>query len=256
MNSQQNTIAQQFKALHKPQEPLILANVYDGVSAKIVASLPQSKAIATASYAVAEAAGTSDDKLSRDELLRAARNIANSVQTFQKPLTVDARDGYGEQLTSTVKELVEIGVVGINLEDFDNDAKELYSESEAVDRVREALEAAKSSGVPDFVINARCDALLHGGSLEEVISRGRAYLAAGATTVFVWGGRARGGITRDEVVKLVEAFDGRLNVSKLKDGLSPATLATIGVARISVGPGLQLAASERMKEFAQELFSS
>lgn len=255
MNSQQNTLAQQFKALHKPKEPLILANVYDGVSAKIVASLPQSKAIATASYAVAEAAGTSDDKLGRDELLRAARNIANSIQTFQKPLTVDARDGYGAQLTSTVKELVEIGVVGINLEDFDNDAKELYSESEAADRVREALEAAKNSGVPDFVINARCDALLHGGSLEEVISRGTAYLAAGATTVFVWGGRARG-ITRDEVVKLVEAFDGRLNVSKSKDGLSPATLATIGVARISVGPGLQLAASERMKEFAQELFSS
>ncbi|KAJ5414178.1 hypothetical protein N7509_000805 [Penicillium cosmopolitanum] len=255
MTDLQNTLAKRFKDLHKPGDPVILANVYDGASAKLIASLPQSKAIATASFAVAEAAGMSDDTLSREELLRAARNIATSIHPFGKPLTVDARDGYGEQLASTVKELIEIGVVGINLEDFDNDAKKLYTQSEAVDRIKQALQAAAESGVPEFVINARCDALLHDGSLDEVIARGRAYLAAGATTVFVWGGRPRG-ITRDEVVKLVEAFDGRLNVSKTKDGLTPATLAKIGVARISIGPGLQRAALEKMKEMAEELFVS
>ncbi|KAJ5987982.1 hypothetical protein N7481_003192 [Penicillium waksmanii] len=252
----QNTLAKRFKDLHKPGDPVILANVYDGASAKLIASLPQSKAIATASFAVAEAAGMSDDTLSREELLRAARNIATSIQPFDKPLTVDARDGYGAQLTSTVKELIKIGVVGINLEDFDNEAKKLYTQSEAVDRIKQALQATADSGVPEFVINARCDALLHDGTLDEVITRGRAYLAAGATTVFVWGGRPRGGITRDEVVKLVEAFDGRLNVSKTKTGLTPATLAKIGVARVSIGPGLQWAALEKMKEMAEELFVS
>lgn len=256
MANLQNERAKRFKDLHKPGYPVILANVYDGASAKLIASLSESKAIATASYAVAEAAGMSDDTLTRDELLRAARNVATAIQPFDKPLTVDARDGYGEQLVSTVKELIEIEVVGINLEDFDNDAKKLYTQSEAVDRIKRALQAAADCGVPDFVINARCDALLYDEDLDEVITRGRAYLAAGATTVFVWGGRARGGISREEVMKLVKAFDGRLNVSKSKTGLTPATLAKIGVARISIGPGLQLAALERMKEMAEELFVS
>ena len=78
MNTSQNTLAKSFKDLHVPHEPVILANVYDGVSAKIVSSLPEAKAIATASYGVAQAAGTTDDKLSRDELLRSARNISNA----------------------------------------------------------------------------------------------------------------------------------------------------------------------------------
>ncbi|KAJ5589857.1 hypothetical protein N7450_003829 [Penicillium hetheringtonii] len=256
MTTLQNTLAKQFKDLHIPSRPIILANVYDGASAKLVASLPQSKAIATASYAVAEAAGTTDDKLSSEDLLRASRNIAKSIEGLNKPLTVDVRDGYGEKLASIVKELIEIGVVGVNLEDFDNQTKTMYSQEQAVNRIKEVLDTAKSLGVPDFVINARCDVVLKGGQLDEVIKRGQAYLAAGATTVFVFGGPIRGGITREEVVKLVEAFEGRLSVSKSKDGLSPSTLAAIGVARISVGPRLQIAALEKMKEVAEELFDS
>ena len=256
MNDLQNTLAKQFKDLHVPSNPIILANVYDGASAKLVASLPQSKAIATGSYAVAEAAGTSDDKLSSEDLLRASRNISTAIRGFNKPITVDVRDGYGSQLASMVKELIEIGVVGVNLEDFDNETKTMYSQEEAVSRIKETIDTAKNLGVPDFVVNARCDVVLKGGELDEVIKRGQAYLAAGATTVFVFGGPKRGGITREEVVKLVEAFEGRLSVSKSKDGLTPSTLAAIGVARISVGPRLQNAALEKMKEVAEELFNS
>lgn len=60
--------------------------------------------------------------------------------------------------------------------------------------------------MPDFCVNARTDALGHGGSIEESIDREKAYLAAGATTVFVWGGGDRRGVSAEEVKQLVEAL--------------------------------------------------
>jgi 2-methylisocitrate lyase-like PEP mutase family enzyme len=67
---------------------------------------------------------------------------------------------------------------------------------------------AAGLGVPDFTINARPESLFHGGDIRDIISRGNAYLEAGANAVFVWG-RGRGTI-RTEVAQLIEAFRGRL----------------------------------------------
>ncbi|PYH85251.1 Phosphoenolpyruvate/pyruvate domain-containing protein [Aspergillus uvarum CBS 121591] len=253
MSTPQNTLAQHLKSLHQPHRPLILANVYDAATAQAVASLPSARAIATASYAVAAAAGTSDEALPLAELLRSATSIASAVRPTGKPLSIDIRDGYNNDLPMIVQELLDAGVVGVNLEDFDNAAQTMYSPADAVQRIRTVLDAARAAGVPDFVVNARCDALLYGGTLEEVVARGRDYLAAGATTVFVWGGAKRGGITRAEVARLVEAFEGRLNVKVVPGGLSTKELAGVGVARVSVGPGLLVAALERVREVAEEL---
>lgn len=124
----------------------------------------------------------------------------------------------------------------------------------AVDRISRVLAVAKEKGVPDFVVNARCDVLVQGGQLEEVIARGKRYLAAGATTVFVWGGSSRG-VHDDEVTQLVEAFDGRLNVSmRLAEGfLKVADIKKLGAARISVGPGLQIIATTALSKRADEI---
>jgi 2-methylisocitrate lyase-like PEP mutase family enzyme len=237
--------AQLFKQLHKPGQPLVLANVYDGISARTVAKLPTCKALATASYAVAQAHNTTDDDLDLETNLRACQTIADVAREFQKPLTVDLQDGYGDQLEEAISRLVKMGVVGINLEDYDNTRRELYSVETATTRIKRALAAAANQGLANFVVNARCDGLLHSRDLSEVISRGKAYLEAGATTVFVWGGRSRG-ISRQEVDMLVEAFGGKLNVSlkSSEDGLSIKQLADIGVARISMGPALQLKAMD------------
>ncbi|RAH47134.1 isocitrate lyase/PEP mutase family protein [Aspergillus brunneoviolaceus CBS 621.78] len=255
MTTPQNTLAQHFKSLHRPRHPLILANVYDAATAQTVASLPSARAIATASYAVAAAAGTSDEELPCDELLGSATAIASAVRPTGKPLSIDIRDGYNTRLPMIVQELLDAGVVGVNLEDFDNAAKTMYSRAEAVQRIRTVLGRARAAGVPDFVVNARCDALLHGGTLEEVIARGREYLAAGAATVFVWGGATRGGTTREEVGRLVEAFEGRLNVKAVPGGLTTKELAAMGVARVSVGPALLVAALERVREVAEGLLT-
>ncbi|KAI5463907.1 PEP phosphonomutase-like protein [Mariannaea sp. PMI_226] len=251
-----NLLAKNLKDLHRPHSPLILANVYDAVSAKAVASLPAAKAIATASFAVAEAAGLRDEDLTRKENFRAAGIIASAIKDTKKPLSVDFQDGYGDQLEDAITELIQVGVVGVNLEDYDKTANKMYGTAEAADRVKRVLAKAASLGVPDFVVNARCDALVQGRTLKEVIARGEAYLNAGATTVFVWGGQTRGGVSRAEVVELVDAFGGRLNVLlKSSGGLTAKELADIGVARISIGPTLQFSAMEELKKQAQKFLA-
>ncbi|GFP54348.1 uncharacterized protein Rv1998c [Trichoderma asperellum] len=254
VNATLNALARSFKALHTPHHPLVFANIYDAVSARAVASLPNAKALATASYAVAEAAGLKDDTLTRAVNVTSAKNIASAIKEFGKPLSVDYQDGYGDELESGLTELIQAGVVGINLEDYNGSTKTLYSISEATDRIKRALRTANALGVPDFVVNARCDTLVQGGGLEEVIKRGREYLAAGATTVFVWG--ASRGVSRSEVVELVKAFDGRLNVLlNLSGGLTVKELADIGVARISIGPTLQIGAMAKLQKDAEAILS-
>lgn len=242
----QNDTAKALKALHKPGSPLVLTNVWDAISAKTVAALPATQAIATASFAVAAAAGLEDNDLTIDVNLRAIRAIGKVAKAFNKPLTADFQDGFGDQLEEGIREVIKAGAVGINLEDFGRELGEkgaLYDIPVAQDRIRRALKVAAEEGVPDFCINARTDALLAGHPISEAIKRGKAYLEAGAHNVFIWGGRERGGTRTAEVEEACKALDGRLNVSLVRirpGGLSIKELGEIGVARISVGPQLMM----------------
>lgn len=239
----QNDTAKALKALHVPGSPIVLTNVWDAITAKTIAALPETKALATASYAVAAAAGLEDPELTIEENLRAAQAIAKVAKAFNKPLTVDFQDGYGAQLEDGIKRLVELGAVGINLEDFERERNDLYPVKVAQDRIKRALAAAAAEGVPDFVINARTDALLAGQSIDDAIARGKAYLEAGATSVFIWGGAKRGGTRTEEIEKAAKELGGRLNVSLVRirpGGLNVKELSAIGVSRISVGPQIML----------------
>lgn len=244
-----NTTALALRALHKPGNPLILSNIYDAITAKIIAALPSTHALATASWSIAAAANIDDNSLDFETNLRAIRAIAPIAQEFGKPLTVDFQDGYGDTLEEGIQQLIKLGVVGINLEDTNNAKSELYSVTEASARIKRVISTASSLGVPDFVVNARTDTLVHGNTLQDAILRGHAYLDAGATNIFVWGGSARGELRKAEVEQLVEALQGKLNVmvSLSEGGLKVSELSEIGVARCSVGPGLQFPA---MKAFA------
>lgn len=257
MATAQNALAKAFKALHMPGSPVILANVYDAPSTKAVASLSAAKAVATASYAVAQAAGVEDDDMTWDVNFKAAKEVASAAKEFNKHVSIDFQDGYGELLEEATSELIKAGVVEVNLEDCDKEKGKMYTQTQAVERIKRVLAVAESLGIPDFVVNARCDTLIHDGELSEAMKRGRAYLAAGATTVFVWGGSTRGDVSRDEVIELVKPLDGKLNVSmKLSaDGLKVKELAEIGVARISIGPALQFAAMKKYKEDAEKVLT-
>ncbi|RYN60935.1 hypothetical protein AA0120_g5561 [Alternaria tenuissima] len=236
-----NAQAQRLRALHTPGKPLVLTNVWDAISANAIAALPGTKALATASAAIAAASGLSDDDLTLTVNMRAVESIAKVAAAHDLPLTVDLQDGFGNELEEAVRRVIELGGVGINLEDYGREIDGLYGVEEQCSRIRRVMVVARDSGVPDFVINARSDALFAGTGIEDVIERGQAYLDAGAWNVFVWGGPSRKGWGRDEVGKVCRAFDGRLNVILDRmsgNGLAIRDLEDIGVARISIGPQL------------------
>jgi 2-methylisocitrate lyase-like PEP mutase family enzyme len=254
-----NEAAKAFKALHVPGQPIVLPNVYDTTSARIVSSLPQCKALATASFAVAAANGTDDTTLDLKTYLPVIRDISIIAQQAGKPLTVDLQDGYGDQLEEAVRAVIDLGVVGINLEDSDQATLAMMDESVAVDRVRRALAAATEAGVPDFVINARSDAYFRGGSLDDAIHRGKLLLDAGATTVYILIANPSG-FSRQDVELMVKSLGGMVNISvRLPSGTSsviPLTtqdLTQLGVARISVGPQLYFAVVQTIKATASTI---
>jgi 2-methylisocitrate lyase-like PEP mutase family enzyme len=243
-----------LKALHVSGKPLVLTNVWDTVSTLAIAPLPSCKALATASYAIAVAANTTDAALTYEQNFGGIRGIAEVAHEYDKPLTADVQDGYGDRLEETMGALLDLDVAGCNLEDYDNANQRMYSKHEAAARVERTMAVAKQRGDMDFVINARCDSLHHGGDIAEVIERGRAYLDAGATTVFVWGGKR--GVSADEVTELVDAFQGRLSVKLDFDGLIVKQLAEMGVARVSVGPSMQTRMMQALAKDAEALLEN
>ncbi|RAR11790.1 PEP phosphonomutase-like protein [Stemphylium lycopersici] len=251
-----NALAQRLKALHAPGKPLVLTNVWDAISASAIASLPSTKALATASAAISAASGLSDDDLTLDVNLRAVETIARVAAANNLPLTVDLQDGFGDQLEEAVKRVIALGATGINLEDYGREIDGLYGIDEQCDRISRTMAVASEKGVTDFVINARTDALFAGTGVEDAIKRGKRYLDAGAWNVFVWGGPSRKGWGRDEVEKVCRALDGRLNVilvTMREDGLTIKELEDIGVARISVGPQLMYQSKTLLAGEAQKI---
>lgn len=240
-----------LKSLHISGKPVVFTNVWDTVSARAIAPLSSCKALATASYAIAIAANTTDDALTFEENLKGIREIAKVAHEYDKPLTADIQDAYGNRLEEAIGALLDLEVAGCNLEDYDNANRTMYPKDEAAARVGRTMAVAKQRGEKDFVVNARCDSLHHGGDITDVIQRGQAYLAAGATTVFVWGGKR--GVSAAEVDALVKAFQGRLSVKLDFEGLTIRQLANMGVARVSVGPSMQTRMMKALSNDAQAL---
>jgi 2-methylisocitrate lyase-like PEP mutase family enzyme len=264
-----------LKSLHVPGKPLVVTNAWSRTSLSAIASLnphPGShpdnpvQAIATTSFAIAEEIGTTDPALTMDENLAACEPLARRAAELGIPITLDLQDGYADRLEECIARAVRFGAAGANIEDAIPGRSYaegldgcLYPLDEAVRRVRRVLATARDEGVADFVVNARTDVFRLEPppepevAMEEAIRRGKAFLEAGATTVFVWGG-ARG--LRDaEVKKLTEEFEGRLavKIGKGQDALSTKQLAEIGVARISCGGEMAVRAKMAVKEAATTL---
>jgi 2-methylisocitrate lyase-like PEP mutase family enzyme len=234
-----------LKALHEAPEILRVVNVWDAISAKVVADLPGTRAIATAGHSIAASLGYPDGAMPPEVALEAARRIVEAVDL---PVTADLDDGYhapGE----TVRRAIGLGVVGANIED------RLRPLEDAVARVRAVTEAAEAEGVA-FQLNARTDAIVRAGDrpmqdkVADAITRGRAYLDEGAALVFV-----PGAVERSVVERLVEALGrGRLSVVGVPGALPAAEYEALGVARISYGPLTQRVALRALRDLATDLY--
>ncbi|PZE68449.1 MULTISPECIES: isocitrate lyase/phosphoenolpyruvate mutase family protein [unclassified Curtobacterium] len=242
-----STRAATFHGLHDHRSrPLVLVNVWDAASARLVEDAGAT-AIATTSAGVAWSLGRPDgNTLTRAEAMDAVARIAASVSV---PITVDIESGYADDadgVARTVDAVLEAGAVGINIEDG-----RLHPDALA-DRIGAARRAAERAGVPLFV-NARTDVHLAGlvdpeRLLAETLERARRYRGAGADGVFVPGVR-----DVETIRALVESIDGPVNVMAGPGSPTVAELARLGVARISLGSAVAQAAYAVVRQATAEL---
>jgi len=239
-----------LQALIRDPRLLVMPAVYDAMSARI-AERAGFAALQCSGLCIAASLGYPDmGLLSLSEVVNATRNICRAVQL---PVMADADDGYGNALNvwRSVQEFASIGAAGVNLEDqvFPKRCGEmsgirLVSRAQMVEKICAAREACADA--PDFVINARTDALTEQG-IGEVIERGTAYLEAGATMCFVSGVKSVA-----QIKTLVAELPGplALNMAEepgaLCEAVGFAELEALGVARVSLSLTPMLAAVKGM----------
>ena len=172
-----------FAALHVPGDPVVLYNIWDAGSAKVVAEAG-GKAIATGSHPVADALGLADgETVPLDLVFANARRIVAAVDV---PVTIDFEGAYSadpEEGAANVARLKETGAVGCNFEDQVVGGDGVHPLELQVERIA----AIRRSVGADFFINARTDLRLKdiGSPLDDVIARGKAFADAGASGFFV-----------------------------------------------------------------------
>lgn len=253
MNHDQAALAQAFHQLHTGTQPLMLPNAWDVASARIIENAG-ARAVATSSAAMAWSLGYADgEQMPLDELLAACRRIAEAVSV---PLSVDIERGYGldaEETGGLVGALMQLGVVGINIEDGKDAATGQLSDPRLlVQRIACIRAVAEHRGVALF-INARTDTYLSKelsgeARFEETLKRALAYVAAGAHGIFVPGLADAG-----EIERLASLLPVPLNVYAGYPGApDAASLHALGVRRISLGCGTMQAVLAHLDRIARE----
>ncbi|MEV0481767.1 isocitrate lyase/phosphoenolpyruvate mutase family protein [Streptomyces sp. NPDC050508] len=251
----QNTLrdrALAFRALHVPGRPLVLPNAWDAASARIVEDAGAS-AVATTSAGLAWALGVPDgDQLDRERALEALVRITATVAV---PVSADIESGFAkdpEGVADTVRAVLAAGAVGVNIEDaLYGGEGVLRPVVEQVERIAAARAAADAEGVPLF-INARIDTYLRGaGGVDATLERAAAFRAAGADGIFV-----PGAVEPGTVKELADGIDAPLNVLVGPGAPPVAELAALGVARVSAGSSVALAAYAVVRRAARELLDT
>lgn len=221
-----------FSQLHQQEGPLLICNVWDAASAKM-AEKQGFQAMGTSSAALANMLGYNDgEELTFAELLFVIQRIAKATSI---PLSVDIEAGFSDdpkQVATNIEQLVNAGVVGINIEDSKvNDTRSLM-EAETFSQFLSSVKAELDRREIEVFINVRTDPFLLGleNSLAETIKRAELYQAAGADGLFV------PCITDLEDMKsVVAATKLPVNVMCMPDLPDFSSLQNVGVKRISMG---------------------
>jgi 2-methylisocitrate lyase-like PEP mutase family enzyme len=252
-NLEQRKKAEALRAMHSAPQLLLLANVWDVASARIVeeCGFP---ALATSSAGVAFAQGYRDgEKIPPQQMIAVIARIAAAIRV---PVTADAEAGYGSQpedAARTAREVIEAGAVGMNLEDATGDAVHPLADlSVQLEKIRAVRQASEKAGVP-LVLNARTDVYLlevgePGKRYDETLRRLAAFRDAGADCVFV-----PGLWDPPSIGRLVADLKCPLNILAVPGSPSVAQLAALGVKRISLGSGPMRATLGFLRRLATEL---
>jgi 2-methylisocitrate lyase-like PEP mutase family enzyme len=252
-NPEQRQKAEEFRKLHTEGDVLLLPNVWDVASARVIedAGFP---AIATSSAGIAFAKGFPDgQKIPPEQMLAVIADMARAVNV---PVTADAEAGYGnrpEDAALTARGVIEAGAVGMNFEDATGDAdRPLFDLPLQVERIQAIRETGERLGVP-LVINARTDVYLlqigdPAGRYDEALRRMSAFRDAGADCVFV-----PGVVDVATITRFVGDLRCPMNILAGAGSPSVAEFKRAGVRRISLGSGPMRAGLGALRRVAEEL---
>lgn len=210
-------MSEEFRALHRRGEPLLLPNAWDYGSAALLAQ-EGFAAIGTTSLGVSAVHGRPDAAgATKAETVA----LAGAITGLGVMVSVDVEGGFSDdpaEVAELVAGLAAAGVVGVNLEDGRADGT-----LRPVRLHQEIIEAAKGHGV---FVNARTDTcwLKTGDPSERVRAYGH------ADGIFVPGLSDLGA-----VAELVELTPLPVNILYQPGGPGLDELARAGVARVSTG---------------------
>ncbi|MGO4565341.1 isocitrate lyase/phosphoenolpyruvate mutase family protein [Rhizobium sp. 2YAF20] len=249
--------AEDFARLHQKGNPLVLYNIWDAGSAGAVTK-GGAKALATGSWSVAAAQGFGDgEALPLTLLADIVRLISRATDL---PLTVDFEGGFAldpDDVAANVSMIADCGAVGINFEDQVIGGQGVHSIAAQSARIRAIRDMAERREMP-FFVNARTDLFLkekdatkHAALIDDAVLRASAYAAAGASGFF-----APGLADADLIGKLCDRVTLPVNIMMFSGVPDRSTLASLGVGRISYGPGPYRAMIERLKNEAAEIYGT
>ena len=140
--------AKEFRALHEAPGAFVIANVWDGGSARMMAGLGFA-ALATSSGASAGSLGRRDGMVTRDEAMAQARVICDAVEL---PVSADLEKGFGdapEIVAQTIRLAAEAGLVGCSIEDASgNPDAPIFELGHATERIAAAVGRGAGAAVP------------------------------------------------------------------------------------------------------------
>lgn len=241
------TAADQFLALHKPGEPLLLPNAWDRGSARLFASLGF-RALATTSSGFAATLGQLDGSVDRETVLAHAADLLAATDL---PVSADLEGGFADDpdgVAETIRMAVDTGLAGASIEDFTGSQDSpIYPLELARERVAAGVQAAHA-GPHRLVLTARAESHLYGrGDLADTIRRLQTFVEAGADVVY-----APGLTDLTDIARLVVEVGVPVNVLTRPGGPTVAELADAGVARISVGGAFAFAGLAAVGDAARE----
>ena len=242
-------------SLHTQTALLVLPNIWNPIGARVL----QAKgypAVATASAAISASLGYRDgEKLKRSSLIDLTGRIARSVDV---PVTADIEAGYGgtiADLAETINEVIDSGVVGVNIEDSFEVEGVLRPVEEQCERISVVRQVADRRGIP-LVINARVDSFLsssfvdHGDATEDAVTRAKAYAEAGADCIYPIG---PGDL--ETAAALRAGIELPINILVTPSAAPLKALETIGVNRVSFGPFVFRACLRKFVDIAETLLN-
>jgi 2-methylisocitrate lyase-like PEP mutase family enzyme len=234
---------------------LVKPGAYNALSAQIIEKAGF-KVMGLSGYSVsASLLGKPDVGLiTLDEMVSAARYITSVTSV---PLLADADTGFGNAINAmrTTEEFIRAGAAGIHIEDQVAPkrcghvaGKQIIPIEEAAGKYR-ACARVRDELDPDFLIVARTDARgVPGGSIDEVIRRARAYVAAGADMIF-----PEGLVSEEEIRRVCAEVDAPIHYNRT--GVSPFIhkdrLQDLGVAMVSNASGALRTAARAMWDYME-----